>query len=142
MNDASSPPPSPPSGPPRPPSPPGTQPTAATGDEVVLFRAFPAATPKVWLKWLITLGIYEFWRRRTQFIVTSRRIVLRHGMVQRTERSVPMNRVQDITTRKGMLHGEVLLSSAGGTLGVESLGPLWNGSVERLAAVIGEQIER
>jgi uncharacterized membrane protein YdbT with pleckstrin-like domain len=111
-----------------------------SGDEVVLFWALPAAMPAVWLRWLITLGLYEIWRRRTKFIVTNRRVVWRTGLINRTERSVPISRIQDVTTHKGLLAGWVELSSAGGTAGVETLGPVWNASVDRMAEAIDRQL--
>jgi uncharacterized membrane protein YdbT with pleckstrin-like domain len=106
------------------------------GDEVVLFSAVPAAMPSVWLRWLITLGLYEIWRRRTKFIVTNRRVVWRQGLINRSERSIPISRIQDVTTHKGLLAGWVELSSAGGTTGVETMGPVWNASVDRMAQAI------
>lgn len=105
-----------------------------------MFQAIPAATPPVWLRWLITLGLYEIWRRRTQFIVTDRRVIWKSGLVNRSERSIPITRVQDVTKRKHLLTGWVELSSAGGTEGVETLGPMWNRSVERMAEAIDNQL--
>ena len=106
----------------------------------MLFRSFPAATPLVWLKWLVTLGIYELFRRRTVFLVTSRRVIVRQGLIHRSERSLPVGRIQDISTRKGMLTGWVELSSAGGNLGVEAFGPLWNPSVQRMSDAIEQLV--
>lgn len=134
-------PPSPPP-PPGPPQPPQReeQRTATDHGEIVLFTAYPAATPVVWLKWLVTLGIYEFFRRHTVFLVTNRRVVVRQGVVHRTERSVPVSRIQDISTRTGLFIGAVELSSAGGTLGVESFGPLWKPSVARMSGAIEQLV--
>lgn len=142
--------PPPPPGPPDPPAQPAPWQPAPTHDEpqhpltehgeTVLFRAIPAATPLVWGKWLITLGIYEFFRRHTVFLVTSRRVVVRQGVIHRSERSLPVGRIQDISTQKGMLTGRVELSSAGGSLGVESFGPLWNPSVQRMASAVEDLV--
>ena len=111
-----------------------------SANEVALFAAVPAATPSIWLRWIVTLGFYEIWRRRTQFIVTNRRVVWRRGLINRSERSVPLSRVQDVTTRKGLLTGWVELSSAGGWEGVETLGLMWNPSVDRMAEAIDRQV--
>ena len=134
-------PPSPPP-PPGPPQPPEREEQRATTDhgETVLFTAYPAATPVVWLKWLVTLGIFEFFRRHTVFLVTNRRVVVRQGVVHRTERSVPVSRIQDISTRTGLFTGAVELSSAGGALGVESFGPLWKPSVARMSEAIEQLV--
>ena len=48
--------------------------------------------------------------------------------------------VEDVTKRKHLFSGWVELSSAGGAEGVETLGPLWNPSVERLAEAIDGQL--
>lgn len=119
---------------------PGTVAAQHAGEEQELFRAVIAATPIVWLKWLITLGIYEVFRRHTMFIVTSRRVIVRTGVVRRNERSIPMRQIQDISTHKGMFTGRVALSSAGGTLGVESFGPLWRPSVDRMSQAIEQLV--
>ena len=144
-------PPPPPMPPPSPMQPSGPSQPGVTHDEpaehpatdhgeTVLFSAVPAATPLVWGKWLITLGIYEIFRRHTVFLVTSRRVVVRQGVIHRNERSLPVGRIQDISTRRGMLTGSVELSSAGGGLGVESFGPLWNPSVKRMAGAIEDLV--
>ncbi len=130
-------PPPPPTGPP--PASPTPGPTEPA-EEAVLFRGVPAALPSVWLRWIITLGLYEIWRRHNQFVVTNRRVIWRKGVFHRSERSIPMRWVQDVTSRKGLMHGWVELSSAGGSEGVEVLGPLWNGSVDRLVAAIDREV--
>src|SRR3979411_3108457 len=79
------------------------KPALGPGDEVVLFWAVPAAMPSVWLRWLVTLGLYEIWRRRTKFIVTNRRVVWRQGLINRSERSAPLRRLQDVTTHSELL---------------------------------------
>jgi hypothetical protein len=109
-------------------------------DEVVLFKAVPAARPPVWIRWLGTLGLYEIWRRKTQFIVTNRRVIWRRGVINRTERSIPLSRLQDVTKQRRLMSGWIELSSAGGTEGVEILGPMWNRSVDRMAEAIDGQL--
>jgi hypothetical protein len=129
--------------PPPPPSSPLGEPVGGghpPGDETVLFKAVPAARPPVWLRWLITLGLYEIWRRRTQFIVTNRRVIWRRGVIERSERSIPLSRLQDVTKQKRLLSGWIELSSAGGPEGVETMGPMWNRSVDRMADAIDGQL--
>src|SRR5450432_2747787 len=69
-----------------------------------------------WLRW-----------RTTRFIVTSRRVVIRSGVVSRTGRDIPLTRVNDVTFTHGLL--DRLLGC--GTLLIESGG-------ERGQLVVGE----
>jgi uncharacterized membrane protein YdbT with pleckstrin-like domain len=69
-----------------------------------------------WLRW-----------RTTRFMVTSRRVVIRSGVISRTGRDIPLTRVNDVTFTHGLL--DRLLGC--GTLLIESGG-------ERGQLVIGE----
>ena len=60
-----------------------------------------------WLRW-----------RTTRFIVTSRRVVIRSGVVSRTGRDIPLTRVNDVTFTHGPLDrllgcGTLLIESGG-----------------------------
>ncbi len=110
------------------------------GEETV-YRTIRSATPSTWFLWLFTLGLWEIWRRQQQYVVTTRRVIVRRGLVYRRERIVPIDRLQDVTTRTGIMAGYVVLSSAGGSLGVERMGPVWNGTVRAIAAAIQQQME-
>ena len=60
-----------------------------------------------WLRW-----------RTTRFIVTSRRVVIRSGVVSRTGRDIPLTRVNDVTFTHGLLDrllgcGTLLIESGG-----------------------------
>ncbi|MDX6230125.1 MAG: hypothetical protein QOI76_3515 [Frankiales bacterium] len=69
-----------------------------------------------WLRW-----------RTTRFMVTSRRVVIRSGVISRTGRDIPLTRVNDVT----FTHGLVDRVLGCGTLLIESGG-------ERGQLVIGE----
>jgi uncharacterized membrane protein YdbT with pleckstrin-like domain len=69
-----------------------------------------------WLRW-----------RTTRFMVTSRRVVIRSGVISRTGRDIPLTRVNDVTFTHGLV--DRLLGC--GTLLIESGG-------ERGQLVIGE----
>jgi uncharacterized membrane protein YdbT with pleckstrin-like domain len=60
-----------------------------------------------WLRW-----------RTTRFIVTSRRVVIRSGVISRTGRDIPLTRVNDVT----FTHGLVDRILGCGTLQIESGG--------------------
>jgi hypothetical protein len=44
-------------------------------------------------KYIFTLGLYGFWRKRNTTILTDRRILMGRGIVNREERSIPLDRV-------------------------------------------------
>ena len=106
--------------------------------ESIVISATPAATFGVWARWVFTCGLYEIWRRQHRFTVTNQRVVVTKGILNRTERVVPLSKVQDVTVRTGLFTGYVVLSSAGGGLGIEQLGPVWR----RQAGAIGDAITR
>ena len=103
--------------------------------ERVLFAARPHPYA-VSLAYLFTLGLYEFWRRATHFVVTDQRVIIAKGRITKGQRSVPIDMVQDasVTTQLGL--GWVVLSTAGGSLSVERLGPMAAPTARRMADVI------
>jgi uncharacterized membrane protein YdbT with pleckstrin-like domain len=77
--------------------------------------------------YLVTLGLWGIWRRRTHFVLTNQRIVLTKGVLNKTERSAPLTKIQDSILRRSVFNGgSVTLSTAGGPLGIEQIGPLGN----------------
>lgn len=109
------------------------------GESIVLSTR-PAATFGVWARWIFTLGLYEIWRRQHQFIVTNQRVIVTKGILNRTETVVPINKIQDVTVRTNLFLGSVALSSAGGPLGIEQLGPVWRHQAGALADAITTQM--
>jgi len=75
-------------------------------------------------EYLFRLGLYEFWRRATYFVVTDQRVILSKGLVTQRQRAVPIDMVQDasVTTLLGL--GNVVVSTAGGPQSVERFGPM------------------
>ena len=58
-----------------------------------------------WLRW-----------RTTRFIVTSRRVVIRSGVISRTGRDIPLTRVNDVTYTHGLIDrllGEYAIARVG-----------------------------
>jgi membrane protein YdbS with pleckstrin-like domain len=93
------------------------------GEEVIL-----EMLPSRWWtlgRYIFTLGLWGIWRKRHRFVLTNQRIVRTKGIVSKTERSAPLTRIQDAQLHRSPLTGgRVTLSTAGGDLGVESIGPL------------------
>ncbi len=94
-----------------------------SGERAILSERPTFAT--TWLLSALTFGLYGFWRRRTWFVLTDRRLVVRRGLLLfRTERSIPTDRIQDAThERRGWIH-HVRVSAAGGGLSVGTLSPM------------------
>jgi hypothetical protein len=72
-----------------------------------------------------TLGLWAIWRGRHHFLLTDQRLIIAKGIVSKSEQSVPLARIQDVVLQRSLLKGGcVQISSAGGGLGVERIGPL------------------
>ena len=91
--------------------------------EVVIFDAVPSKFGTL-PHFVGSLGFWAIWRARHRFILTNMRIVVRKGIINRHETAVPLGRVQDVSIRTIPFVGEVRLSSAGGPMGIERIGPL------------------
>jgi membrane protein YdbS with pleckstrin-like domain len=76
-------------------------------------------------RYLFTLGLWEFWRRKHRWVITNHRIISLRGLISRHEVGIPLERIQDIHTKTSpFTGGHVALSSAGGALGISSIGPV------------------
>ena len=76
-------------------------------------------------RYVPTLGLWEIWRRHHHFILTNERVLVVKGILNRSEQSVPLGRVQDVNLRLPWAAGKhVLLTTAGGNPGVQWIGPL------------------
>lgn len=90
-------------------------------------RPAPAA-PEVWSRYILTLGLYEFWRRVTLFAITEQRLAFRKGLVAiKTEKSLPLHFVQDAAVSQVFWWAWVTVSTAGGSQGLGRLGPMGTG---------------
>jgi hypothetical protein len=76
-------------------------------------------------KYLMTLGLYSIWRKRTTFVLTDRRILIGSGVFVRTEKSIPLDRVDDaVYLRRGVSSYSEVVYSKRGSRAVERIGPL------------------
>jgi Bacterial PH domain len=76
-------------------------------------------------KYLATLGLYGIWRKRNTFVLTDRRVLVGEGVFVRTERSIPLDRIDDaVYLRRGLTaYAEVIYSRRGDRMS-ERIGPL------------------
>jgi hypothetical protein len=86
-------------------------------DEEVLV----ALRPWMWIIWwkhVLTLGLYELWRRRHVLALTNKRVIATQGFIfSKFDRNVRLRRVQDATRERTFFWAHVRVSSAGGELG-------------------------
>lgn len=93
-------------------------------EEKVLVVGRPALT-SVWLRYVLSLGIYGFWRRRRLSVLTDRRVMLGQGFLSRQERSIPINMISDATyARRGLAGSCRITSSNGWVRSTTNVGPL------------------
>jgi Bacterial PH domain len=94
-----------------------------SGEDVVLV-ARPARAV-MWPKYLYTLGLYGIWRKRNTFVLTDRRVLIGKGVFGRTEKSIPLNRVDDaVYIRRGIAaYAELVCRDRFGRR-LERIGPL------------------
>jgi uncharacterized membrane protein YdbT with pleckstrin-like domain len=92
-------------------------------DEEVVLEVFPS--PFWTFPRYVFFGIWEMWRRNHHFVLTNQRVIVAKGIINKSERSAPLSRIQDAHLRRSPLSGgAVALSTAGGELGINLIGPL------------------
>lgn len=70
-----------------------------------------------WVRYLLTLGAYEYWRRAKVATVTNRRFLFTGGRITHTERGLPLNKIQDVTVKTQIGFGRLIVTTAGGASG-------------------------
>lgn len=79
----------------------------------------------VWPRFVVTLGLYGFWRRQNVSILTNRRVLIGRGIIFRTEQSLPLARINDaVYVRKGLYAYCEVASTLRGRSHVQRIGPL------------------
>jgi len=110
-------------------------------DEQVILDMLPSA---FWtaLVYVVTFGLWAVWRSRHHFVLTNQRVLVCNGIVTKGEKSVPIARLQDVTLVRSLLSGgHVRMSSAGGTISVQQIGPLSRENARRFADAISTRIQ-
>ncbi len=88
-------------------------------------------------RYIVTLGLWAIWRSRHHFLLTNQRVLIVKGIVSKSEQAVPLARIQDVSLQRSLLAGgHVQLSSAGGGLGIERMGPLTHDRARQFADAI------
>jgi len=104
--------------------------------ESALFRLYPWRGA-VWPKYVYTLGLYGIWRKRHLMLLTDHRVLLGKGILTRTERSIPLGRVESaVYVRVGPYGYCDVHYTARGTRQTERIGPLSPGKARQFASAI------
>ena len=92
--------------------------------ESVILDEIPSAF-WTWPLYVFTLGLWTIWRSRHRFILTSQRVIVRKGIVSKSEQTVQLARIQDVNVVRSLIAGgSIAISSAGGALSIRKIGPL------------------
>jgi hypothetical protein len=92
--------------------------------EEILMVARPSVSA-VWPKYIVTLGVYGFWRKRDISVITDRRVLVGKGIIRRTERSIPLSNIVDaVYQRRGVFAYCEVASTVRGRTDVFRVGPL------------------
>lgn len=107
-------------------------------DETVLVegRQSPAL---IWLGYLLTLGLVEFWRRARVVTLTDRRLIIQSGIVTKSDRSLPLSKIQDVTVKSQIGFDRLLVTTAGGTGGVIVTPWMKGGTARKMADIISSR---
>jgi len=91
-------------------------------------------------RYLATLGLYGFWRKRDTSAITNQRVLLANGILSRNERSIPLSHVDDVAVSRRGLYSYVKLTitQRGGTV-EQRVGPMPPGAARRFAKEILRQ---
>lgn len=73
--------------------------------------------------YVVTLWIWAFWRKRHAYVLTNQRLVTLAGIIAKSQRSVGLERIQDVNVHTSPISGggSVVLSTAGGDLSIRAL---------------------
>jgi membrane protein YdbS with pleckstrin-like domain len=111
-------------------------------DEVILVDVTPSP---LWTcgAYVVTLGLWEAWRRRHRYIVTNQRVLATKGIITKSQQSAPLGKLQDVHTRLSPLQGSsIVLSTAGGALGIESVRNLTRANARAFTEALNGQSNR
>lgn len=102
-------------------------------DEEVVMVARPSRIATL-PKFVLTLGLYTFWRRRDTSVLTDQRVLLGKGILRRTERSIPLALIDDVTfTRSWISSYADLTFNERRSVSVRRVGPLTARTARRFA---------
>jgi hypothetical protein len=85
-------------------------------------------------KFVLSLGLYAFWRRRDSSVLTNERVLLGKGLWSRNERSILLSRIEDVGYARSGLNSYVHVTVHGPrSTDVERIGPMSPMNAHRFA---------
>jgi membrane protein YdbS with pleckstrin-like domain len=84
-----------------------------SGTEITLMEARPSPAyrnPMI----VVTLGLYWFWYRKTEYTITDKHLRIQRGILRREEDEVPLVRVAAVKTKLSPLFGSSAVQVATG----------------------------
>ena len=94
-------------------------------------------------RYIFTLGLWHFWRKRHLYVLTNERVLVVKGIVNTSEASAPLGRIQDLHVQRSIWSGgSVSWSTAGGPLGVTKVANVTRADAARLADAMTPLIGR
>lgn len=92
--------------------------------------------------YIVTLGLWTFWRKRHRILVTTQRLIVIKGIINKSEAVIPLERIQDVRLKTSpFFGGQVVLSSAGGgLLGVQRISQLTRADARELAHELNARV--
>jgi hypothetical protein len=105
--------------------------------EVLLFRGHPRRS---FLRYALSLGLWELSRRSTSFAVTERRVVVDRGLFRRHTHSIPLSGIGDVDAISGLWEGMVRVSGRGTSTPLEELGPFRAKKARAIASTIARAV--
>jgi Bacterial PH domain len=105
--------------------------------ESIILVAHPSLVT-AWPKYLFTLGLYGLWRTRHTTVLTNRRILIGRGVISRSERSIPFDRINDARFVRNGYVGYTDLFLRGSNR-IERIGPIRPRDARRLASEVLSQ---
>ena len=92
-------------------------------------------------RYLYSLGLYGFWRKRHVYVLTDQRLLIGSGVLSRTERSLPLRHIDDVVfQRKGAGAYCEATATISGRKRSFAIGPLASRNARRLASEIQARI--
>jgi hypothetical protein len=105
-------------------------------DEEIVLVVRPSRLAKI-PQYVVTLGLYGFWRRRDESVLTDQRILFGKGIVRRDERSIGLHRVHDVSVarRAYFSYADVTIDDRGRHV-VKRIGPIPPNAARRFSREI------
>lgn len=108
---------------------------------VAVMTVRPARMARVH-RYLYTLGLYGFWRKRDTSVVTPDELLLGRGIFNREERCIPLDRVEDARFQRRWFNSYTQLTvSERGRFRQERLGPFSARTARQVTREIRKRIK-